>query len=613
MRALLIARVAPGSNGLTPCAPAPTLSQTPVVSSSWAAAGPFASEPPATRRLSVLAQLPEPQLPDDLIGRPLNLTDPKVALVNSPSGLVIAPRALLPGAFYAFSFSVVLQAAPGGGGGSGGLSSRSVVVHTQPVPRGEGGAAAGGVTVDPPSGVGLDTVFTVTPVGWVTPGSADPVRFRTGYQAVGSPLPAIFVTEAPFTADQPAALPLPPGNAAFGSLVTVLLVAETATGAQSFAFAAANVTVIARGSVEMAASLADSLGKSTADPLTVVYDAQAVGTLLNEVEAVGAAQTRTAEDTRLKLLAAVNAKTGTAAAKTAAGVTAVASAVATIVTDPAQLSAAAKASALATLSAVSGAGTAVTPAAAKSVALALSSLAANQTSVSSDVLQGVLSVLATLSRSQARQLSGLGEPPLVVSTPDIQIATAVNPVSADSPLFQRPITAGDSRSSFNPMPPTALSKVKSSTVTSSFMALSFDPHAKSSSQPNAATGSMARLALLGDDGRELKIGNLSQPVTFVVPAVNGSDGSSVGCSFWDEEAQEYSAQGCVGAPNPRPLFHNVAWNTSLNFTSDVMLAIAWEIQNASTLNLVRPAGWRGGGALCPHTSRARWRPVRACP
>lgn len=132
--------------------------------------------------------------------------------------------------------------------------------------------------------------------------------------------------------------------------------------------------------------------------------------------------------------------------------------------------------------------------------------------------------------------------------------------------------------------------MKSSTVTSSFLALSFDPYAGTGKSPatRGVTGGMARLALLGNDGKEIKVGNLTKPITFTVPAVSGDDGStSLGCSFWDEAAQEYSSAGCVGAPNPRPLLHGVQWNASLDVTSDALLALAWQITNTSSLNLAR--------------------------
>lgn len=337
----------------------------------------------------------------------------------------MSPRALLPGAFYSFAYTVSSVAATGNGGG---LSTRFLVVQMQPVPAGADGGPAGGVAVQPSSGTALSTGFVCTPTGWVLSVSGAPVRFRAGYQVVGSPLPPTFVTTAPFAASSPAKITLPPGDPAFGFAVTVLLSAESQTGAQAFALAAANVTVRPPpSSLDLASSLAGSVGESDSpDPLAVVYKAQAVGTLLNGADVAGAAQAKVAEDARLKLLSAVKAKAGTSAAKTPAGVSAVASAVATLVADPSQLSDDAKASALASLNAASCQGKAVSSGAAQSIALALGSLAANQTGVSDSVLQGVLGVLGALSSSQAAGLSGLGEPPAVVSTPDIQMATAVN-------------------------------------------------------------------------------------------------------------------------------------------------------------------------------------------
>jgi hypothetical protein len=180
------------------------------------------------------------------------------------------------------------------------------------------------------------------------------------------------------------------------------------------------------------------------------------------------------------------------------------------------------------------------------------------------VLRGVLSAVAGLAASLQAQLSVAGEAPVSLSSPAISSTVALDLTTPDSRLFtQRTGAPGAPQAAFGPLPADAL-PTGLSAVNTSFHFLSFDPH---SGAVNNGSGS-ARLLLSGPDGAPLNVSGLVVPIAITLPPLPaeqlapGSGAASV-CTFWSTARQVYSADDCVGLPNPLPLGMSAEFNASV--------------------------------------------------
>lgn len=445
-------------------------------------------------------------------------------------------------------------------------------------PKGADGSAAGTFTIFPLTGTGLTTNFTITPLNW----TGNPTNFSLAYSVVGSTgssggggdrASSVLVADnARLSAAGTLSLQLPAGLAQYGNLVTVQMWARGAGGALSLAAAQANVTVAwpaLSGPGAAAAFVGGLAGAATdlaaTDPARAQQMVAGLGSLLNGLSAEPNADTAALAAQRLAMLSVIAGTTGrtikdalgasemlfwfphcgqkttrilyldeciteieilttiaASAPRAPPGVLSTASTLALLTAVPGQLTPAAQQAALSALSLLAGAGGSVSPAAAQAVADALSGISVAATggdgSASAAMLAKVVGVLESLGASLLSQFSAPGEPPIVISTPVMQMSVALDSPGQSSRLFSAPLSATGSASRFDPLPAGALSAAGGAPVATTFLSLAFNPHGGAAAAGAGGSSGMTRLQFgAGAGGAEVEVANLSRPITFTLP------------------------------------------------------------------------------------------------
>lgn len=185
-----------------------------------------------------------------------------------------------------------------------------------------------------------------------------------------------------------------------------------------------------------------------------------------------------------------------------------------------------------------------------------------------------MQTLEVLSASQMKQFDVPGEAPVVITTPQIQMAVSLEPPGPGSRIFNQPLTAPGSGSAFDPLPADALNAAGDNPVQTTFLSLAFDPHGGSST--DGSSSGMTRLAF-GTGGAEVPVAGLEVPITFTLPRAPLVNGTSAQCSFWNADDGEYQTAGCTQIPNPLPLNHTGFWVNGTVTITDEDLAGAWNI------------------------------------
>jgi hypothetical protein len=522
-------------------------------------------------------------------GALLNLSDPAVSATAVTSvSMVIRPGALAPGASYVFQLTATDAV--------GAVGSANTSIRTSSPAR------DGWADVAPSSGVALSTQFLLTAAGWSADADELPLTYAIDYFIDGSPAPPVSLTGGAFQAAPAITVQLPAGLEVADNVVTLRLTVRSAFGATvsanasvvvawpTFENAAAATAFVDGGTARAAAAL------QTGDASSALQVVGGLAALLNS-EAAGGTDAAAAATQRAELLTIVadafNQSAG--ASMGAAAVKSTAALVSSLVSSPAQLSGAGALAALSVLGSVASAGAAVSPAAAQSVAAALSSMALAPSGAGTAAAAGgsgggassnnnfvaVLSVLDSLSLSQASAMSVPGQAAATVSTPAIQMSVALCSVDAGSPLFSAPLSAPGSKSSFDPLPLGTLDAAGGASVSSTFLSLTFDAHSSSAGgAPSNNTGGMTRLAFSVDGGTPLPVDDLTAPLLFTLPVSLLAPGQRAACAWWDDDdatAAAYSTDGCASLPSPAPPGHNLTFVSGFVASGHASLAMAWTI------------------------------------
>lgn len=285
--------------------------------------------------------------------------------------------------------------------------------------------------------------------------------------------------------------------------------------------------------------------------------------------------------------------------------------VAAVTATPAELSPAAQALAVKLLQGVATSGAAVSPTVAQTAALGLSNVA------SAIVVQAALGVGApggeggapqpgggqpahgqaallldisgtveSLASSIHKGMLSVGEAPVAVSSPTIQFVAQIDARGAASRLFSAAGLALPDNVTRFALPPglfgadpagqsgqggpassnastSAAGAVK--TLLAGFAFNVYRPEDTLGQFPDSAggytAGSITRIRFtqgMADD--EVKVQNLTRPVTFNVPAASfGAPGAGAVCRFWAPELGAFSTEGCAALPSPLPPGHAVEW------------------------------------------------------
>lgn len=521
------------------------------------------------------------------IGKAINLTSsalvPLTTKPPNPSGLLLLPSVLLPSSYYTFRATATCAQ-----GSAVATSTSAFMLRVAAVPKGSDGNPAGQLSVSPSTGLGLTTNFSLVPSNWI---GDSVLSFSASYTIVGTTTPPVLLSDyRPLPSSQPTiVVQLPAGSVLDGNLVTVLVRARSASGVESVGAAAVNVTVtwpqLGNNTNTFVAGLAQqALGNSGSNPVKAQQLVAGLSALLNSNAASSANASADAEASaqRLNLLSLV-AGTANRTANSSTGVLSAASTISLLVAVPEQLVPDAQATALGALKAVAGAGALITAQAAQTIADALSSVSSAATSGGAvggpgSVLAGILETTEMLAASQQSSFAVPGQAPLVVSTPNLQMSVSLDmPGAGASRLFSAPLTAAGSASSFNALPPNALEGANGNAVSTTFLALQFDPHGNgSTSTADGSSSGMTRLSF-SSGGSEVVVAGLETPITFTLPKVTLPNGTNAACTYWDAAEGVYSQKGCTPLPNPVPLGHSVFWVPNHTTPDDDALAWAWNI------------------------------------
>ena len=512
----------------------------------------------------------------------LNLSDPAVcATPVSSASMVLRSAALVPGARYTFQLSATDTV------GAVGLANATLITSVPP--------RDGWADVSPSNGVALSTDFVMRASSWAADLDEMPLTYSCTYFVEGSTDAPVSLTNGAFQESPNITMQLPAGLASAGNVITLRLVVRAAYGATAVSEAsvvvtwpvfedAAAVTTFVEDATERALEALESGDTSAA--LQVVGGLAA---LLNS----DASESQTVEDATdqrtelLNLVASAVAQGGAAIPPAALESTAVL--VSQLVAAPEQLSGEGAISALAVLESIASAGAAVSPAAAQAVASALSSVALspgatessgdssgdNSTSSEPSSTYGaVLSVLESLASSQASALAVPGQAPSTVTTPTIQMSVGLDDPTS-SRLFDEPLSAPGSNSSFDPLPPDTLAAANGVPVSSLFLSLAFDVYGNSRSRNNAG---VTRLAFSnGLTGEPLVVSNLTQPILFTMPPATLLEEEHTTCAWWDEVAKEYTSEGCGQLPSPYPDGHELFFLPEFRATGPASITAAWNM------------------------------------
>jgi hypothetical protein len=498
-------------------------------------------------------------------GPSLELSDTtKVGTSLTSATLGLLPGALSPGGVYVFKLSAT---------DANGEASARITITVARLPTN------GVLSVLPTSGMALATPFTLLTSGW-TDANAN---------ATGAPLSYIFSYTIQDRAGEASILTEYSDNATLAGVllpagtINVQVSARNALGGVSAAPAVFSVGVAQQVFASAAdqstflttlTATASSLSASAA--VALVTGAAA---MLNDPSSPLNTNSTAAAEVRTQLLDALSGSASSAS--TPAALQSTASAVALLVSNPEQVSAAGADSALSILSSLSSAGSdgrgvAVTAAASAAVADGLSSIAAAAQApsgaVATSVLSQVSNVVDQLAESQLASLTTPGEPPVTVYSSAIQMRVQLDAPDAGSRLFSEPLTVVGSASSFSPMP-ASLFAGATGAVRTRFSSLTFDPFGLDT----ASTG-VTRLAFSTPGGVALEVANLHSPIAFTLPVLATlADGAKAECQYWDTTALRYSTRGCAGVPDPRPPGHALSLVPDFVASSDADMALSWQI------------------------------------
>jgi hypothetical protein len=488
------------------------------------------------------------------------------------SSFVLLPNALAGGELYVFRLTALSTNASGVSASA--FAEISVPTTAAfPLP----GSLAVTWPEAPAPGGALATRYQLSAPGWSAPGNlaADlPLQFSFAYVTAGSGgAPTVL---RPFQPADSASVVLPAGSL---SLLVFVQSARGATTSLEMALATAVTVQVApittSDAVYAPPLVAAALAAASAGQADAALQlAGGLGSTFNAAPST--------DDGRLLyrelLISAVGNSAAAAPPATASALQALAGAMGALTSAPSELNALARASAVSTLGALAGAGAAVNAPTAASVILSLSNVSvssvdaiaaadaaavADATAEGLPVLRGVLAAVAGLAASLQAQLSVAGEAPVSLSSPAISSTVALDLTTPDSRLFtQRTGAPGAPQAAFGPLPADAL-PAGLSAVNTSFHFLSFDPH---SGTINNGSGS-ARLLLSGPDGAPLRVSGLAVPIAITLPPLPAEQlapgtGTASVCTFWIKARQVYSADGCVGLPNPLPLGISAEFNAS---------------------------------------------------
>ena len=506
----------------------------------------------------------------------LNLSDPaRVGTSLSTSALGLLPGALSPGVSYAFRLSAR---------DAFGSASSSVLVTTMSVPTG------GIALASSANGTELQTPFVLSTANWTD--AYLPLQYSFSYTSLNNSIDGASTSTllADFSnSSSISGFLLPAGT------IVLQVLARNALGGVSLAPATTTVVITRQVFVSAAAeaSFISTLISNTttsgsytyASAITAMALVSSIADMLNDAGSQLSSNATAAADARASLLGVINLTTSVT--ETPEALACAADAVATLVVEPSQISAAGAATALGVLQFISNGGlggnVTISPAASAGVAAALSSIAfaalGPGSIVSLSVLKVISDVVNSLAASLLSALTTPGAAPVTVYSPLIQLSVALDLAGPDSRLFSAPLTAPGSKSSFAPLPAdifAGLSRrrhlLADTGVRTQFSSLAFDPHTLDANSTGTTT-----LAFSTSTAGELNISGLSTPIRFTLPLVPLADGLKAQCQFWNPAAQSYSIVGCVSLPDPLPHSHNVSWKPGFTVASDAAMAAAWSI------------------------------------
>ena len=474
------------------------------------------------------------------------------------AAFVLLPNALSSGgAVYTFR----LTATEAGRVAYAELAVPTLAVYPQP---GVLGAVA------PASGTALVTLFNLSASNWSVAGnsSADlPLRYSFAYLAGGQTAPVLLI---PFRAVPQASVFLPAGS------LSILVFVQTARGATSSlatALALQQPVTVLNAST---AQLSTAVGTATSLALGGKADAalQLAGGLAASFNALPSGEAARLA-AREQLIVSVNVSLTSQGSSSASELQTVAAALSSLTSVPGELSYTSRTSALHVLQAVAGLGTAVNAPTASAVVFSLSNVsssgltaaqgsASETRAVVAAVLTPVLIAVQSLASSLQAQLSAAGEVPVAYSSPNVQTQVGLDYASplpgVFTRLFNGTIGAASSPASFGALPADALSRSNVSAVNTSFHFLTFDPFSGS------VNGSGSSRLLLSAAGAALEVQNLSRPILISLPALPSASlqagATPALCTFWNVSRQAYSADGCLGLPNPLPPGLSAFFNVS---------------------------------------------------
>jgi hypothetical protein len=488
----------------------------------------------------------------------VNLNDPGVC--STPlnfSSLVLLPDAMLGNVVYVFRLTATSSV-------SGSSAYAEVAVPTTAAYPRPGNLSVTWAGAPDEAGVALATQFALRATNWSVAGDSAldlPLRYSFAYQSAELNAATADITVlTPFRPASAASVLLPAGRL---RLLAFVQSARGATTTLATVLDASQIVTVAPPVGDEAAYAPPIVAAAAAAAAAGQTDAalQLAGGLASSFNGAPSDSPSRAAS-RASLLASVYATfSGVAAGATASAsaLQSVAGALSALTATPAELSPSARGTAAAAAAGVASAGVAVNRPTAAALLFSLSNVsvsgvnaivAAKNASVALADLNAVLSAVATLSSSLQAQLSVPGEAPVSLQAPVIQASVALDRTAADSRLFQGPISAPGAALAAFSLPVGALPAALAA-VNTSFVFLAFDPH---SGAVNNGSGT-ARLLFTNSGGGAVPVSRLAAPVNITLPPLSATSltyGTLGVCTFWDVTRNLYSADDCVGLPNPLP-------------------------------------------------------------
>ena len=212
------------------------------------------------------------------------------------------------------------------------------------------------------------------------------------------------------------------------------------------------------------------------------------------------------------------------------------------------------------------------PAAAQNVTEALSVIASDVAPTATQ-LTGVVSALDMLAAAMLNNISAIGT--ASVTSPLVNMTVGlIAPATASSAAI-----AAITGAAFDPLPADTFAGLVApgELVRLRYTSLGFNPYAGT----RAGSG-VVSLSFAKEDGTPLPVANLSQPITFTMPAPTGAD--PVTCQWWDARAGAYSTVGTFALPSPRPAGHVLSWAPNASAANGDFLAEAWQVAGPLVAN-----------------------------